>query len=63
MVRIEYVFFASLALAVIVSLARAQPRQSNRISAADVDYSTSGAFAMGSAGVICILAALYTIWW
>jgi SSS family solute:Na+ symporter len=63
MVRIEYVFFASLVLAVIVSLARAQPRQSNRISAADVDYSTSGAFAMGSAGVICILAALYTIWW
>jgi SSS family solute:Na+ symporter len=63
MVRIEYVFFASLLLAVMVSLARAQPQQSSRISTAEVDYSTSGASALGSVGVICILAALYTIWW
>ena len=63
MVRIEYVFLASLLLAVLVSLARAQTSQSNRISTSDVDYSTSGAFAMQAAGVICILAALYTTWW
>jgi SSS family solute:Na+ symporter len=63
MVRMEYVFFASLALAVGVSLLKAQPQTRNRIEAADVDYSTSSGFAIGSAGVICILAALYTIWW
>ena len=63
MVRIEYVFFASLALAIGVSLLKSQPKASNRISAADVDYSTSSGFAIGSAGVICILVALYTIWW
>jgi len=63
MVRMEYVFFASLALAIGVSLLKAQPESSNRINAADVDYSTSSGFAIGSAGVICILAALYTIWW
>ena len=63
MVRMEYVFFASLALAIGVSLLKSQPGTSNRINAADVDYSTSSGFAIGSAGVICILAALYTIWW
>lgn len=63
MVRIEYVFFASLALAIGVSLLKAQPVASNRINVADVDYSTSSGFAIGSAGVICILVALYTIWW
>ena len=63
MVRMEYVFFASLALAVGVSLLKSQPGTSNRINSADVDYSTSSGFAIGSAGVICILVALYTIWW
>ena len=63
MVRMEYVFFASLALAIGVSLLKSQPETSNRINTADVDYSTSSGFVIGSAGVICILAALYTIWW
>ena len=63
MVRMEYVFFASLALAIGVSLLKSQPEASNRINTADVDYSTSSGFAIGSIGVICILAALYTIWW
>jgi SSS family solute:Na+ symporter len=61
--RMEYVFFASLALAIVVSLLKSQPESNIRISAADVDYSTSGGFVVGSTGVICILAALYTIWW
>ena len=60
--RVGVVFVAALALAVLVSLAKPAARL-NRIDTAEVDYSTSTGFAVGSAGVVMILVALYAVWW
>lgn len=61
--RVGVVFLATLALAILVSLAKPAAGMVSRIETADVDYSTSNGFAAGSAGVVMILVALYATWW
>ncbi len=61
--RVEVVFFASLLLATVISLARPQTSARNHIVTSDVDYSTTVGFAFGSAGVLIIVLALYATWW
>jgi SSS family solute:Na+ symporter len=60
--RVALVFVAALLLAVVVSLAN-PAKSTNRIETAKLDYSTSKGFAVGSAGVVMVLAALYATWW
>jgi len=61
--RVGLVFCATLALSVVISLARPERRANNRVNTADVDYSTTTGFAIGSAGVAIVLTALYFTWW
>jgi SSS family solute:Na+ symporter len=61
--RMGVVFFASLALAVVLSFAFPASAERNRIVTGDVSYRTSEAFNFGALGVILILIALYAIWW
>jgi SSS family solute:Na+ symporter len=61
--RVGLVFLATLVLGIMVSVALPERRADNRISTSDVDYSTTPGFAVGSAGVVSILIALYAIWW
>jgi SSS family solute:Na+ symporter len=61
--RVGAVFVAAFILACAVSLAKPAGESGNRIETATVDYSTSRGFAVGSAGVVMILAALYATWW
>ena len=61
--RMLVVFFATLALAVVVSLARPASEERNRTVTADVDFDTSRGFNLGAVGVILILIALYVTWW
>ncbi|HEX7657533.1 MAG TPA: sodium transporter, partial [Sphingomonas sp.] len=56
------VFFAALALAVVVSLAVPQ-RRIVRIVTDDVDYRTSSSFNALAVGVLLILIALYACFW
>jgi SSS family solute:Na+ symporter len=61
--RMGWVFLASLALAVAVSLATPARADVDRIETRDVDYSTSGGFKLGALAVLLILIALYATWW
>jgi SSS family solute:Na+ symporter len=61
--RVGWVFVATLALAVATSVAWPERRANNRIDTAEVDYSTTSGFAIGSTGVVIILIALYATWW
>ncbi len=61
--RMVVVFFASLALAVGLSLLFPASAERNRIVTGDVDYRTSGGFNIASLGVVLILIALYATWW
>ena len=62
--RMGVVFLASLALAVLVSLARpARGREENLIVTRDVSFRTPASFNIPSIGVILILIALYATWW
>ena len=61
--RMSVVFLATLLLAVLVSLARPQAREANRIVTRNVSYGTSVSFNAAAFGVIAILAALYATWW
>jgi SSS family solute:Na+ symporter len=61
--RMLVVFFATLALAVIVSLALPAKRDRNRTITGDVDYATSSSFNVAGIGVVLILIALYATWW
>ncbi|SFF85420.1 solute:Na+ symporter, SSS family [Novosphingobium sp. CF614] len=61
--RMGLVFLASLALAVVVSLARPAPAASNRIVMAGVSFHTTRGFNLSAIGVVVILAALYTWFW
>jgi solute:Na+ symporter, SSS family len=61
--RMGIMFLAATALAVIVSLLRPAPAERNTITTGGVSFATSSGFNIGSVGVICILIALYTIWW
>lgn len=61
--RMSIVFFTSLALAVLVSLARPAEADSNRISMQGVDFGTTRGFKIASAIVAAILVALYARFW
>jgi SSS family solute:Na+ symporter len=61
--RMGIVFLVSLALAILVSLARPAQAESNRISMAGVSFRTPLVFNLGGLGVILILVALYATWW
>ena len=61
--RMGIVFFASLALAVVVSLARPARADSNRITMQGVSFGTSTSFNIAGAVIIAILIALYATWW
>ena len=61
--RMMIVFFASLALAVIVSLARPAAAGSNRITMQGVSFGTSKSFNIAGVVIVAILIALYATWW
>lgn len=61
--RMLIVFFISLTLAVVVSLARPAPADSNRIAMQGVSFATTRAFNIAAVIVIAILIALYATWW
>jgi len=61
--RMMIVFFASLALAVIVSLARPAKLESNRIRMDDVSFRTTRGFNIAGVVIIAILIILYATWW
>lgn len=61
--RMMIVFFASLVLAVIVSLARPARADSNRITMQGVSFGTTIGFNIAGMIVIAILTALYATWW
>lgn len=61
--RMMIVFFASLALAVLVSLAKPARADSNRITMQGVSFGTTTGFNVAGVIVIVILIALYATWW
>ena len=61
--RMGVVFFVSLVLAVIVSLATPQRPDADTIDTSNVRYKTSTGFNAGALGVVLILIALYATWW
>jgi SSS family solute:Na+ symporter len=61
--RMMIVFFISLAMAVIVSLARPAPAENNLITMQDVSFRTTTGFNVAAVVIIAILIALYATWW
>ena len=61
--RMAMVFFASLALTVLVSLMGKVPVRQGKGIMEGVSFATSRGFATASALVAAILLALYTVWW
>ena len=61
--RMSIVFFISLALAVVVSLARPAPATRNLITMEGVSFRTSTGFNVSALIIIAILVALYATWW
>ena len=61
--RMMIVFFLSLALAVIVSLAKPARAESNRITMEGVSFRTTTGFNVAAVLIIVILIALYATWW
>lgn len=61
--RMGLVFLLALGLAISCSLLWPAGAGSNRIQAATASFRTSGAFNIGSLGVVLVLIALYTSWW
>ncbi|WP_343519739.1 sodium/solute symporter [Sphingomonas sp.] len=61
--RMSIVFFASLALAMIVSLLRPAPAASNRITMEGVTFRTAAGFNIAAVVIVVILVILYAIWW
>jgi len=61
--RMGIVFLASLALAVIVSLARPAAGGSNRIRMEGVRFNTTIGFNVAAVVIILILIGLYATWW
>jgi solute:Na+ symporter, SSS family len=61
--RVGWVFVASLALAVVVSLLSPGVAARNRIRTDDVSFHTSTAFNLGAAVVIALLVTLYAVFW
>ncbi len=61
--RMMIVFFLSLALAVIVSLARPARAESNLITMQGVSFRTTTGFNIAGVMIIAILILLYATWW
>ncbi|HYC95273.1 MAG TPA: sodium/sugar symporter [Sphingomicrobium sp.] len=61
--RMSIVFFISLGLAVLVSLARPAPATRNLITMEGVSFRTSTGFNVSALIIILILVALYANWW
>lgn len=61
--RMGIVFFAALAIAIVLSFVRPGSAGSDRISTQGVSYATSSSFNVASAAIIAILIALYATWW
>ncbi len=61
--RMMIVFFLSLALAVVVSLARPEPAENNLITMQGVSFRTTAGFNIAGVIIIVILIALYATWW
>ncbi len=61
--RMLIVFFASLALAMTVSIAKPGASGRDRVQTGDVSYATSTGFNVAGLGVVLILIALYATWW
>ena len=61
--RMLIVFFLSLALAVIVSLARPVGAGRNLITMQSVSFRTTAGFNLASVVIFAILIALYATWW
>jgi solute:Na+ symporter, SSS family len=61
--RMGIVFLASLALAVMVSLARPAAGGSNRIRMEGVRFNTTVGFNVAAAVIVLILIGLYATWW
>ncbi len=61
--RMMVVFFASLALAVVVSLARPAPAENNLIAMEGVSFRTTTGFNIAAVVITAILIALYATWW
>jgi SSS family solute:Na+ symporter len=61
--RMMIVFFISLALAVVVSLARPAPAENNLITMQGVSFRTTTGFNVAAVVIIAILIALYVTWW
>jgi SSS family solute:Na+ symporter len=61
--RMLIVFFASLALAVIISLVKPAPADNNRITMQGVSFGTTAGFNIAAVIVVVILVILYATWW
>jgi SSS family solute:Na+ symporter len=61
--RMVVVFTVAALLAALVSIARPQAREANRVVTADVSYATRASFNVAALGVVAILVALYATWW
>lgn len=61
--RMEIVFAASLAFAVVCSLLFRGRGDANRVTMEGVTFKTPAVFNIGATGVILILVALYAAWW
>ena len=61
--RMSIIFFASLALAVVVSLVKPQASGANLVTREGVTFRTTAGFNTGAGIVIAILVLLYATWW
>ncbi len=61
--RMAIVFFAALALTVVISLLRPAPNRAEGSILTGVDFSTSRGFGIASGVIIALLVALYWTWW
>ncbi len=61
--RMMIVFFASLALAVIVSLIKPAPAENNLITMQGVSFRTTTGFNVAAVVITAILIVLYVTWW
>jgi SSS family solute:Na+ symporter len=61
--RMSIVFLMALALAVVTSLVKPQPREANLITMQGVSFRTSTGFNIAAISIVAILIVLYYIWW
>ena len=61
--RMLIVFFASLVLAVVVSLLQTPRENANLITMKGVSFRTSTGFNVAAAAIVVALIALYATWW